>query len=187
MRQVKTTRFDLSELTAAELKRCRDRLNNNTEKSGDCLEWRGWKNRVGYGSISVKCKPWATHRLAWVLEKGPIPPDKLVCHTCDNRACCNVSHMFLGSHKDNMADCRKKNRYYYSNLTHCKHGHEFTPENTYYRVGTTLRSCKMCQRIRMRIEAGWTKEQAETLSVTPRGYRPINGGLKRRADQTTAP
>ena len=49
-------------------------------------------------------------RVAWTLTYGPIPKGLLVCHTCDNPACCNVAHMFLGTTKDNAQDSVKKGR-----------------------------------------------------------------------------
>jgi len=33
-----------------------------------------------------------------------------VCHRCDTRTCIEVSHMFLGTHAENMADCAAKGR-----------------------------------------------------------------------------
>lgn len=50
-----------------------------------------------------------THRVAYALAWGD-PGDLLVCHSCDNKLCCNPSHMFLGTQADNVADMITKGR-----------------------------------------------------------------------------
>jgi hypothetical protein len=49
-------------------------------------------------------------RATYILLKGPVAADKVVCHSCDNPACCNPSHLWVGSQADNLRDCRSKGR-----------------------------------------------------------------------------
>lgn len=87
-----------------------------------CIEWQGYVRRAakgnayGYGELGYKGKKVSAHVLAYELVYGPVPKDptlerKLcVCHKCDNRVCCNVDHLFVGTIQDNMADRESKGR-----------------------------------------------------------------------------
>jgi hypothetical protein len=118
----------------------------------DCWEWHGSFYREGYGRVTLpenRNKHRAAHRVSWELANGrPIPDGLFVCHHCDNRRCVNPNHLFLGTHTDNMRDAAAKKRFPKQQQTHCKHGHEFTPENTY--LWRTSRICKACMRMRDR-------------------------------------
>jgi len=78
-----------------------------------CWEWQGsthgYKGNE-YGTVRYNGKGISTHRLAYQLKKGEIPKGMLVCHSCDNRLCCNPDHLFLGTAKDNMKDMEQKGR-----------------------------------------------------------------------------
>ncbi len=75
-----------------------------------CLEWRGTLNSAGYGRSWFKGVQITTHRLSWLLYRGPIPDGLLVLHRCDNKPCVNPDHLFLGTHSDNIRDAYSKGR-----------------------------------------------------------------------------
>ncbi len=64
-----------------------------------------------YGVIRVEGRNIYAHRLAWeIAANRPVPAGQFVLHRCDNPPCCNPSHLFIGTVKDNTADMFAKNR-----------------------------------------------------------------------------
>jgi hypothetical protein len=113
-----------------------------------CWEWQGALSAAGYGRI-VRPGSAATsapaHRVSWELHNGPIPDGLCVCHKCDNRKCVRPDHLFLGTQGDNNRDrdAKGRSRGGNSDKTHCKNGHEFTPDNIYTRANGG-RLCRLC-------------------------------------------
>lgn len=108
-----------------------------------CLPWQGQIATNGYGRFARNGTTVPAHRYAYEREHGRVPEGMELDHLCRNRACVNSAHLEPVSHRENTmrgqtvtaANARK---------THCIHGHEFTPENTYIqsRGGRGCRACR---------------------------------------------
>lgn len=75
-----------------------------------CWLWTGPLERIGYARICVNGRMTYVHRVAYELVNGPIPDGAEVMHRCDVRNCINPAHLQLGTHRENMADCKRKGR-----------------------------------------------------------------------------
>ncbi len=85
-------------------------LMGRTAKNGECLEFTGYKDILGYGKMRLRGRQMLSHRASFILNTGEIPEGMLVCHTCDNPPCINPDHLFLGTNYDNTMDAVRKGR-----------------------------------------------------------------------------
>lgn len=111
-------------------KRTKARTNRAIEiGAGDEVAVARFWDRVDKSGGSDACWPWGSvkeygrftpvaglpsvlcHRFAYRVATGQkIPYEKMICHDCDNPPCCNPSHLYAGSHKDNATDCVRRGR-----------------------------------------------------------------------------
>jgi hypothetical protein len=125
------------------------------EPNSGCWIWMGAvAKRGGYGSVGIgsrrdpagRMRMQKAHRVVYEMLRGAIPEALQIDHKCRTTCCVNPDHLepvtarvnILRGHTLARANAEK---------THCKRGHEFTPENTYVqskRNGRLGRACRTC-------------------------------------------
>jgi DNA invertase Pin-like site-specific DNA recombinase len=147
-------------------------------KPYECWPWKASRFQDGYGQFKVGGRNRKAHRIAYFLHYGIDPAEQLVCHHCDNPVCCNPFHLFAGSEKDNIQDCRQKGRL--NTASGDKHGLHLHPERAAKgeRVHGSKVTFEQVRQIRELYAAGGiTQEQLGTrFGMTRRGIGRIISG-----------
>jgi transcriptional regulator with XRE-family HTH domain len=94
-----------------------ERLWAKIDRSGGpdvCWPWTGFLPPPphNYGKITIEFgrSPAIAPRVVWFLTHGLIPLGMNVLHHCDTPPCCNPTHLFLGTRKENAEDMMRKGR-----------------------------------------------------------------------------
>lgn len=115
-----------------------------------CWDWTASERSCGYGTFWLDGHTELAHRASYRMHVGPIPEGLELDHSCRNRLCVNPAHLEPVTPAENMRRQMVSNGTG-SARTHCREGHEFTAENTYWVRGkNNARRCRACLRVQDR-------------------------------------
>lgn len=118
-----------------------------------CALWPGMLSHNGYGHVAYQGRKRYVHRLLYEHFIGPVPDDMELDHVvCHRRNCANFYHLEPTTHTENVRR-GASSAAYYGQRTHCENGHEFTPDNIYWRTDGPGRKCRACEQQRSSIRA----------------------------------
>lgn len=146
-------------------KRFWDKVDRGDEE--ECWEWQAHTVQ-GYGNIRGRpendSKNRNSHRVAYELEHGDVPNDKMILHTCDNRLCVNPGHLYAGDHADNAEDM-----------------YERSPPNREYETGEEAANAKLTEKqvkeIKAKMNVKTQPELAENYGVSVSLISKISRGI----------
>ena len=106
-----------------------------------CWEWQGRISNKGYAHFFWDKSTKNAHRFSYKQYVGPLTKGLQIDHLCRNKTCVNPSHLEQVTQQVNISRIPRHTK------THCKKGHEYTPENSYF-YKETKRCCRICLRLK---------------------------------------
>lgn len=107
-------------------------------RDDECWNYTGKVNKRGY----ARFKHHWVHRLAWELQRGPIPEGLTVDHLCFNKVCTNPQHLEIVPLKENL---RRRRTLLDKGI--CIHGHLIEGEKDVRRSGNHV-ECMRCLQVK---------------------------------------
>jgi hypothetical protein len=113
-------------------------------ENGGCWLWLGVVNNAGYPTFRAGRRVEPAYRWLYEQLEREVPTGLELDHLCRTPRCVNPDHVEPVTHRENI---RRGNAVMGINArkTHCAQGHEFTPENTYWRPDGKGRHCLTCR------------------------------------------
>lgn len=134
------------------------------EPNTGCWFWLGNHSPNGYAMFaSTKGRLAGAHRFSYLIHKGEIPAGLEIDHMCNMKGCVNPDHLRAVTSRVNQL---RTNSVVAQNArkTHCKHGHEFSVENTVVHSGGG-RECWTCRKAFKR--KYYLQRRAKAMLVNP--------------------
>ena len=105
------------------------------DPQSDCILWTGpMSGEYGWAGTD------RAHVVVYERERGPVPKGFELHHRCKTKRCINLDHLEPITRAEHN---KREPRRWVGQTTHCKQGHEFTPENTYI-MPQGRRQCRAC-------------------------------------------
>ena len=136
----------------------RERFRRSHVLCNGCWLWIRGLTTMGYGVCSISGKTRRAHRVSYEMVYGvTLTPDQFLHHTCGVKSCVNPIHLEITNQIDHVDSVIHGNK----EKTHCPHGHEYTPENIWWKRGGTGRECRACKYARTDRRAQRIKVEAQ--------------------------
>jgi hypothetical protein len=148
-----------------------------------CLIWtRRARSSQGRGQIRINGKLQEAHRIAWVLANGPIPEGMHVLHRCDTPACFEPTHLWLGTHADNMRDMAEKGRQWLQDRGRRKRGADFIKPPGWTKTGESNPSAVINAAIVLDIRLRWESgvPMAHIAAIHGISQKSVSNVIKRK-------
>lgn len=153
------------------------------ETEEGCWGWTGYHTLGGYAQYGMAKKGEKSayaHRICYELAVAEVPSNWHLHHECHNRGCVNPTHLTPITAADHVRTHTKEwaaqGKYVRELQTHCKAGHEFTPENTILRYDGK-RACRICTK-----EWAHTTYRSAHLEPTPKTHCKRGHELRTHVD-----
>lgn len=131
-------------------------LTKFVEAPNGCWTWQGYRTKTGRaGNTTLNGKKMDAAAAIWVSFNGPRPEGKILGYTCEdgtNEGCVNPHHLEPMTMRERLLRSDKTLAGRNARMTHCAQGHEWTPENTYWKRNhekgraELSRQCRTCMR-----------------------------------------
>jgi HNH endonuclease len=142
---------------------------NTGNSPGSCWLWTGRVNNGGYPVVFWRGNSRPAHRAFYEDIVGPIPVGLVLDHLCRDPLCVNPLHLEPVTQRENTLRGLSRHNHRHK-ATVCKHGHEYTAENTVLDA-RGHKGCRECGRTRSRERYRRKRAAGETAKPT----RPIRG------------
>jgi len=124
-----------------------DRFWAKVQKTESCWLWTADTTWNGYGRIKINHRKILAHRFSYEIHKESIPEKMVIDHICRTRNCVNPSHLRVVTRRQNVLENAVNTAPLIARAkTHCKNGHPFNEENTYWNFKRyNNRQCRICK------------------------------------------